>query len=114
MWVGFDADNKTTAQVKYSKSIDNGVTWSAWINIQPIAGQSSPSMTIDSNNNIHVVCANGYKIQYTKSTDTGSTWSVWTNVAYINSSGAYQSNPSIVIDSNNNIHVAWHGIDSSN
>ena len=116
VWHGSDSSNTTAYQIKYSKF--NGTTWSSWINIQPISGynQYSPSIAIDSLNNIHVVwygidSSNTYQqIKYSKF--NGTTWSSWINIQLISSYHQYV--PSITIDSLDNLHVVWHGYDISN
>ena len=116
VWHGHDSSNATYLQIKYSKF--NGTTWSSWINIQTITGysQSSPSLDIDSLNNIHVIWygndASYVNPQIKYSKFNGTTWSSWINIQTI--SGYDQYYPSIAIDSLDNLHVVWHGTDSSN
>ena len=117
VWYGKDSTNTSYDQIKYSKF--NGVSWSNWINISPISGyrESNPSIAIDSNNNLHVVwygydVDNKYKYQIKYSKFNGTSWSQWINISPI--SGYNQYNPSIDIDSNDNLHVVWYGMDIDN
>jgi len=117
VWNGYDSSNISYYQIKYSKF--NGTTWSSWINIQAISGyhQLSPSITIDSLNNLYVVwygtdSTNSSYNQIKYSKFNGTTWSSWINMQTISSYSQYY--PSIAIDSLNNLHVVWRGFDSSN
>jgi hypothetical protein len=72
----------------------------------------APSIAIDSNNNIHVLWHGAYdnnvrvnQIWYMKYTTSWSTPITISNVPLMNSSD--QENPSIAIDSYNNVHVLW-------
>ena len=116
IWYGRDISNPTYYQIKYSKF--NGTTWSSWIDIQSISGyyQYYPSIAIDSLNNIHVVwygtdSSNTTYTQIKYSKFNGTIWSSWIDIQSI--SGYHQLYPSITIDSLNNIHVVWRGVDSS-
>ena len=105
-------------QVYCRKSSDNGATW-VDLGFPLISGylQQTSSITIDSLDNLHVVWygydasnPSFYQIKYSKF--NGTTWSSWINIQTI--TGYHQNNPSIAIDSLNNLHVVWHGTDSSN
>jgi len=74
--------------------------------------QYYPSIAIDSNDNIHVVWegygwgtnTNYRNIQYRKRTSSG-----WQTQEAVTDKNYTQSDPSIAIDSNDNIHVVWDG-----
>ncbi|MEM3002136.1 MAG: choice-of-anchor D domain-containing protein, partial [Candidatus Nitrosocaldus sp.] len=74
-----------------------------------LGNSESPSVAIDSANNIHVVwhdnTPGNYEIYYKKSTDGGNTWSADQRLTY---TSGVSNNPMIAIDSANNIHVVWH------
>ena len=93
--------------------------WSEWINIQEIDNynQYVPQIAVDSQGTLYAVWSGrdaqsaNTQIKFSKSTDSGATWSAWENIQEI--SGRTQSNPSICIDNNDNIHVAWDGHDDT-
>ncbi len=112
-WYGKDATH-TSDQVKYSKFT---TSWSAWVNIQPISGYTNYFCTIavDSNDDVHIAwygkdASNPtyYQIKYSKFT---TSWSSWINISVV--SGSSQYRPSITIDSNDDLHVVWHGADAT-
>jgi hypothetical protein len=107
-----------SSQIWYTMST-NGVTWSTPVVISTYSGmsttaQSGPSLTIDSNNNLHVVWygfATGYTYKQIWEADCVSgSWStpVLTSTLAGMSSGT-QFFPCIVVDSNNNLDTLWRG-----
>ena len=114
VWEGYSPSSPNCTQIRYAKSIDGGNTWSIPTEItSENYSHFSPSMAIDSSNNIHIVW-NGYspaspnytQVRYAKSIDRGSTWS---NPTEITSDDYGQYGPTIGIDSSNNIHIVWNG-----
>jgi hypothetical protein len=94
-------------EIFYKKSTNEGSTWttkrlswnSMWTN--------HPAIAIGANNHIHVVwCDNtpgNYEVYYKRSTDGGANWSS-KRLTY---NSGYSYAPTIVIDSNNYVHVIW-------
>ena len=68
--------------------------------------QYSASAVVDQNGVIHLVWTpNANAVYYSKSTDGGLTWSIQTSISY---SSSYNPNyPSITVDKNNTVFVAW-------
>lgn len=112
VWYGPDeaTANDDENQIKYVRSTDGGVTWSAWRNITPVTGyrgqalwQEHPTIYIDHTNQIYIVWegrddwyAQSAQIKFTRSTDGGHTWAPWLNVAPSNHS---HSRPALVATS---------------
>lgn len=109
-------------QVYVKKSTNDGVTWIDAIRISTYAGmdsysQKEASITVDSNNYLHVVWAGkatgytGYnQIWYAKYTDS---WSAPVRLSVLTGMEDYfQYYPSIAVDSNDYIHVVWDGLSS--
>jgi len=96
-------------EIYYQKSTDGGVTWSTSQNITQNSGWSySPDIAVDSSKNIHVVWIDdhytgNYEACYKKSTDGGATWSAGENLTYSEFNDC--SEPSIFVDSFDNLHV---------
>jgi len=114
VWEGYSSTSPSCTQIRYAKSTDRGNTWSNPVNITSGAyEQYTPSIAIDSSNNIHIVWSGEssttptyHQIRYTKSTDGGNTWNIPVNIT---SEYYEQFDPSIAIDSFNNIHIVWVG-----
>lgn len=116
-------------QVYVAKSTNGGSTWSTPASpISTVAGsfhQRVPSISIDSDDVIHVVWygqdnansgTNERQIKYSRSSDGAASWSGWQNIAPVAgySSGSYwQEHPVSYIDAANNIYVVWEGRDST-
>lgn len=91
-------------EIFYKNSTNGGITWSApkrltW-NTSP---SMSPSIAVDSSDNIHVVWRDNlyFDINYRRSTDGGSTWSSRIRLTWNAGLGL----PSIVADPGNGIHI---------
>jgi len=56
VWYGKDATDSTYWNIRYSKSTDNGATWSAQIKLTSgnSYSQLSPSIAVDLNNDVYV------------------------------------------------------------
>lgn len=106
-------DGQINSQIKFSKSVDGGDTWSAWGNLGTTGYYSlDASIAIDSNDVLHVVYAGNdaantslYHVKYIRSTDGGSSWSAFTNLSLNTSNHQYK--PHIAISANNDVHVVW-------
>jgi hypothetical protein len=94
-------------EIYYKKSTNGGSTWSTDRLTWNSGNSTSPAITSDSQDNIHIVWMDNtpgnYEIYYKKSTDGGSTWS--TNRLTWNS--GHSEDPDIYTDSNDNIYVVW-------
>jgi hypothetical protein len=117
IWYGTSASSPSYYQVGYCKY--NGSVWSAAVNPSIVSSysQGEPSIVIDSNNNPHIVWAgrdasNASYDQIKYTFFNGSVWSTWVNIQTITS--YTQQYPYITIDSQDKLHVLWHGTDSFN
>lgn len=106
-----------TYQIRYNFSLDNGSTWSVGRIIVPGSTilQLQPSIAVDSMDNLHVVWSgtsfpgdSTWNIRYMKFTKTTGLWSAPTNLT-TETGSRHQQAPTIAIDGNNNLHVAWDG-----
>ncbi|MCP8304884.1 MAG: hypothetical protein H3Z50_05395 [archaeon] len=105
---------QASIQVYYAYSEDGGVTWNEELVADPnTVNQFWPCIAIDSNDDVHVVWAGfGWgvnfdftNIQYRMRTPSGG-WQAQEGVTDVD---ADQAMPSIAIDSNDNVHIAWSG-----
>lgn len=125
VWYGPDpASQATENQIKYTRSLDYGETWSAWQNIGFVTGyqgqalwQEHPTLFVDPANVLYVVWegrddryANVGQIKFTKSSDGGSSWLPWINIAPSSNS---RSRPSLVTTQDEagktQLHVVAYG-----
>jgi len=96
-------------EIYYKKTTDCGNTWTPTKRLtwNP-GGSSNPAIAIDSNDNIHVVWANGVGtnslIYHKVSTDGGNTWST-VNRLSVPVSGFMK--PDIAADQSGGVHVVW-------
>ncbi|RLF49867.1 MAG: hypothetical protein DRN20_00910, partial [Thermoplasmata archaeon] len=83
-----------------------------YANITLVDPQERASAAIDSNGVIHVVWQDSlnstFCIKYSYSTDGGNTWAA-PQILSREINGSCM-NPSIIVDSDNNVHVVWQGI----
>ena len=101
-------------QIYYAKSTDGGQNWVETALTSENYYQLYPSIAIDSNDYIHITwcgmhsgSTTYYQIRYIL--NNGS----WQSIENLTSGDYHQSNPSIAIDSNDYIHIAWYGKHSS-
>ena len=102
----------STEQIYMASSTDGGQNWNEELITEDGSyWQSSPSIAIDSNNYLHVVWHGThagstyyYQIRYREYT---TSWQTIQNLT--SESNNSQFYPSIAIDSNNYLHVVWHG-----
>jgi len=119
VWEGSSVASPTLHQVRFSKSTDGGNTWSNPIDITSGSyPNGSPSLAIDSSNNIHLafigessISPSNFQIRYCKSLDGGNTWS---NPVNITNENYDQSEPAIAIDKLGNLHIVWDGENPTN
>lgn len=96
----------------YKHSTDSGMTWTGTTRLTWNTGKScEPSIAVDLGGGIHVVWQDdspgNEEIFFKHSTDNGETWSGLTRLSWNSSESR---NPSIVVDSSNNIHVVWDNL----
>ncbi|UCG68286.1 MAG: exo-alpha-sialidase, partial [Thermoplasmata archaeon] len=121
-WMGSGGgdDGVNNADVHYSNSTDGGITWSPSKKINDDGGtteQGRPDIAIDSNDMIHIIWndnrldgdpmnpPNYFDIYYANSTDGGVTFNVNKRITDVMPVTA--RSPTIAVDNENNIHVAW-------
>ena len=111
VWYGCGwGNNPSSDNIQYKMRTETG-----WQNQESVTdssySQTYPSIAVDSLDNIHVVWE-GYgsthslnsNIKYRVKTETG-----WNQLENITDIDADQNYPSIALDSQDNIHVVWHG-----
>ena len=85
VWEGKDEEH-AKQQIKFSKSINNGLVWTKWKNIAPSKNgtQSRPTLVEDKNGKLFLFSYSSadneealQQIQYTSSSDQGETWTPW-------------------------------------
>jgi len=116
VWYGYATGYTSYTQIWYAEYT---TSWSTPVRISTYAGMESysqtyPSIAVDFNNYLHVVWhgrASGYtsfyQIWYTKYT---TSWSTPVRISTYAGMDIYnQYDPSIAVDSNNYLHVVWHG-----
>jgi len=96
-------------EIYYKRSTDVGETWGSARRLTWTSGlSSSPAITVDSGNNIHVVwhdkTPGNFEIYYVRSTNGGNTWGSMRRLTW---TSAPTYSPAIAVDSSNNIHVAY-------
>ncbi len=120
VWYGADSKKeKDNRQIKYSKSVDNGESWSNWLNIAPVLGysdqehwQEHPNIFVGKNDELYVVWEGidskneHQQIKFTMSIDKGQSWDKWRNLQV--SSNNSQSRPSIVQGSTGRLHLLMY------
>ncbi|MGB0383472.1 MAG: exo-alpha-sialidase, partial [Ardenticatenaceae bacterium] len=110
-------DNRNADQdIYFATSTDNGQSWSADVKINDDAGgtwQYNPSMAVSPNNTLYVSWAdnrNGNQdVYFASSTNGGATWSANVKVND-DAGGAWHNNPSLAVDANDNVVVAWEDL----
>ncbi|MGH9914214.1 MAG: sialidase family protein, partial [Pyrinomonadaceae bacterium] len=111
VWEGRDRDHDSQ-QAKFIKSTDGGNSWTDWKNIGDTPtgnNQSRPTIVVDANGKIFVICYGFWtnskqNILYSTSTNGGASFSAWNAV---NATNDDQRHPSAAIDSGDKIHLVW-------
>ncbi|MEZ4709775.1 MAG: sialidase family protein [Caldilineaceae bacterium] len=109
-WQGRDADYEEKSQIKWSRSTDGGVTWSAWRNISadPARSFSRPALLSTPDGQLYALAyadgQRGMRILWTRSDDDGATWQEWAMVA---PGQRDQRHFSAAVDQQGQIHLAW-------
>jgi hypothetical protein len=104
-------DNRS--QVFLAISADNGTSWKNFAQVSESEEESvRTSIAVDSKDNLHVVWTKfiaGYgQIAYRRYNSQTATWS---SEFMLTSGPAYSGFPSVAVDANDLIHVAWYGYD---
>lgn len=112
VWEGKDVENKHQ-QIKFSKSIDSGDTWSAWKNIKitPENTQSRPTLVQGKAGRLFLFAYSSIgsedgnqQIVFSWSDNEGDDWSDWEVV----SDPTFDSrHVSATMDNNDNVHLVW-------
>ena len=101
--------------IYFSKSTDGGATFGANVRVDDSGSlyrvQIDPSIAVDDSGDIYIAWHDyrrrSHDIYFAKSTDGGATFGV--NVRVDRSpSDSFQLDPSLAMDKNGNIHIAWH------
>ncbi len=120
VWYGSDAlDANDNRQVKYSTSLDKGLTWSQWVNIANVPGysgeglwQEHPNILVGKDDVLYVVWEGkdldhkNQQIKLVKSLDGGKSWNNWTNIKSVPTRS--QSRPTILQDGTGRLHVIMY------
>jgi hypothetical protein len=103
-------------EIYYKRSTNGGGSWSGAKRLTWNSTWSySPAISLDSSNTIHIVwhdyTPGSPDIYYKRSTDGGMTWGATKRLIW--TSGA-SFNPTIAVDSNDNIHIVWGDVTYGN
>jgi hypothetical protein len=107
VWSGGSAANIETY---FSRSSDQGVTWSSFVNVSNTPGSSrSPVLAVDSSGNLNTAwfdySPGNYDIYFSRSTDDGANWS---SPANISNNAATSYAPAVAVDNDRNICLTWY------
>lgn len=100
----------TNREIFFSRSTNEGVTWSPPADLTHNSGRSDePAMAVSCSGNIYLVWEDktpgNWDILFTRSTDGGANWSPLRNVSH---NPAPSSWPAIAVDHNGHINVVWN------
>lgn len=129
---GYKREDEAHQRIFVARSTNNGKTWKVLNNNRPIESvgdyvQRVPSIAIGAADSLHVVWygldaetggeADNRQIKYTRSLDGGQTWEAWRNLAVVpeyDGGRLWQEHPTIYIDGQNQLYIAWEGRDKWN
>lgn len=107
-WSTKNSTYSTFYNIRYSKSIDDGISWDPIAQVTTYGEYIFPSIVIRNENPIIIYEGQYYNIGCLRW--NGSSW-VSNDICY--TSSFYQNKPSAIVTSDGNIHVVWHGTDST-
>ncbi|UCH93135.1 MAG: exo-alpha-sialidase [Candidatus Aminicenantes bacterium] len=111
-----DEEGPTGEEIFFSRSTDNGNTWSQPVNISNNSEYSeNPAIAVDNADGINIVWSGAtpdynYDIYFSRSTDHGVNWNPPVNIS---NNPEYSTEPDFAIDSAGNINVVWTNVSSS-
>lgn len=118
VWSGKTATYSGGYNLRYSKSVDGGMTWDATIHLTTYGDSSThyaiqPCVVIRNDGNPSVIYVRRYSnYAITVKNYNGVSWG---SEVFIYSGSTYsQRYPSAVVSLDGSIHVAWEGLDSAN
>ena len=104
----FWQDYILNVDIYFSRSADNGTTWSTPVNISNTGDSSKVDAAVDLAGNINVAwhdnSGSDSEIYFTRSIDNGANWSVPVKVYNTPGHSAFSD---ITVDSSGNIYIAW-------
>ncbi|MBX3011972.1 MAG: exo-alpha-sialidase [Caldilineaceae bacterium] len=108
VWEGKDGWYTKTAQIKFSRSNDNGQTWSDWINVAPANHSHSRPTLVTTGDTLYLLAYGSVQgrqqILYTSSTTGGKYWARWRSLA---ASPQDQRHVAAAIDADGTVHIVW-------
>ena len=116
VWEGKDSEHDRQ-QIKFSKSLDGGETWSNWKNVGPTPGntQSRPVILVDSSGRLHLLMyssmgdANQH-VHHAFSDNQGENWSNWQQIS---APGRDSRHISAAVGAEGRIHSSWRDINEN-
>jgi len=127
VWTGEDSQFEGS-QIKFTKSLDSGKTWSQWKNLTSVTSggtnfnQYRPNILIDKNDTIFIIWDGENKNQFSSgkpysqvfcvtSSDLGKTWSMPEQITTYNKTQRFVA--SCYDPNTDKIHIVWSGRSSS-
>lgn len=116
VWAGHDVNYSNKVQIKFIRSINNGDTWTNWINVKPSTkiGSSRPTLIVSYVGSTRYLYLFAYRtsngkaqIYWSRSTNNGDSWSSWAKVA---GSTADQRHLAVARDSQEKLHLVWRQV----
>jgi hypothetical protein len=101
--------NPGNYEIFYTRSTDGGGSWAGIKRLTWTSGSSVASaIAVDSSDTLHLIWQDdtqgNFEIYHRKSTDGGVNWSGSKRLTWTSD---YSSNPNIVVDKSDNLHVIW-------
>jgi len=112
LWAAYLKTIEGIPNIFLAQFSDQDKTWLEQAITESEYNQQNPSIAIDSKDNIHIVWQgrfqgnNSWQIRYRK---YDSAQGEWQDIENLTSEEFDQQNPSIAIDSQDNIHIVWSG-----
>ncbi len=118
LWAAYEkTDPLGNQQIFVSHSSNGGLSWTEeQVTAYPGSSASSPTLAVDSSNNIHLAYMADLQAPgtyrngiYYKKHDPNTGWGMDVTIEDLGASGRYQEHPSIAIDSLDDPHIVWSG-----